>query len=73
MNSFFPAEAVYPQNYIADQRRLQILELHFGKFPTPSTFSFWKIRFKTEVCTCSQFLTEATLWIKEVLPGYWRS
>ena len=25
-----------------------------------------KIRFKTEVCTCSQFPTEALLWIKEV-------
>ena len=27
---------------------------------------FWKIRFKTEVYTCSQFPTEALLWIKEV-------
>ena len=26
----------------------------------------WKMRFKTEVCTCSQFPTEAMLWIKEV-------
>ena len=26
----------------------------------------WKIRFKTEVCACSQFLTEAVHWIKEV-------
>ena len=25
-----------------------------------------RIRFKTEVCTCSQFPTEALLWIKEV-------
>ena len=25
----------------------------------------WKIRFKTEVCTCSQFPTEALHWIKE--------
>ena len=29
-------------------------------------FPCWKIRFKTEVCTCSQFPTEAVLWIKEV-------
>ena len=29
-------------------------------------FACWKIRFKTEVCTCSQFPTEAMLWIKEV-------
>ena len=38
----------------------------FDKFPTPTTFVCWKIRFKTEVCTCSQFPTEAMLWIKEV-------
>ena len=42
------------------------LDLHFDKFPTPATFACWKIRFKTEVCTCSQFPTEAVLWIKEV-------
>ena len=41
-------------------------DLHFDKFPNPATFACWKIRFKTEVCTCSQFLTEAMLWIKEV-------
>ena len=39
----------------------------FGSpFPTPATFACWKIRFKTEVCTCSQFPTEAMQWIKEV-------
>ena len=38
----------------------------FDKFPTPATFACWKIRFKTEVCTCSQFPTEAMLWITEV-------
>ena len=35
-------------------------------FPTPQTFSCWKIRFKTEVCSCPNFPTEAMLWIKEV-------
>ena len=54
------------KNYGADQQRLQISDLHFDKFPTPATFACWKIRFKTEVCTCSQFLTEAMQWIKEV-------
>ena len=54
------------KNYGADQQRLQISDLHFAKFPTPATFACWKIRFKTEVCTCSQFLTEAMQWIKEV-------
>ena len=54
------------KNYGADPQRLQILDLHFDKFPTPATFAYWKIRFKTEVCTCSQFLTETMQWIKEV-------
>ena len=54
------------KNYGADQQRLQISDLHFDKFPTPATFACWKIRFKTEICTCSQFPTEAMQWIKEV-------
>ena len=54
------------KNYGADQQRLQISDLHFDKFPTPATFVCWKIRFKTEVCICSQFPTEAMQWIKEV-------
>ena len=54
------------KNYGADQQRLQISDLHFDKFPTPATFACWKIRFKTEVCTCSQFPTEAMQSIKDV-------
>ena len=50
----------------ADQQRLQISDLHFDKFSTSATFACWKIRLKTEVRTCSQFPTEAMLWIKEV-------
>ena len=51
--------------YGADQR-LQISDLHFDNFPTTATFACWKIRFKTEVCTCSQFPTKAMQWIIEV-------
>ena len=65
-NSVIPSEGDSSKNYGADQQRLQISDLHFGKFPTPSTFACWKIRFKIEVCTCSQFPTEAMQWIKEV-------
>ena len=54
------------KNCGADKQRLQISDLHFDKFPTPATFACRKIRFKTEVCTCSQFPTEAMQWIKEV-------
>ena len=53
-------------NYGADHQRLEISDLHFDKLPTPATFACWKIRFKTEVCTCSQFPTEAMHWIREV-------
>ena len=65
-NSVIPSEGDSSKNYGADQQRLQISDLHFNNFPTPATFACWKIRFKTEVCTCSQFPTEAMLWIKEV-------
>ena len=65
-NSFIPSEGDSSKNYGADQQRLKISDLHFDKFPTPATFGCWKIRFKTEGCTCSQFPTEAMHWIKEV-------
>ena len=53
-------------NYGADRQRLQISDIHFDKSPTPATFACWKLIFKNEVCTCSQFPTESMLWIKEV-------
>ena len=65
-NSFNPEEGRFLKNHGADQQRLQISDLHFDKFHTPTSFACWKTRFKTEVCTCSQFPTEALLWIKEV-------
>ena len=54
------------KNYGADQQRLQISDLHFDKFPTPATVACWKTRFKTEVCTCSQFPSEAMQWVELV-------
>ena len=65
-NSVIPDEEEFSNNYGADQQRLQISDPHFDKFTTPGTFACWKIRFKTEVCTCSQFPTLAMLWVKEV-------
>ena len=65
-NSFVPSEGRFSKNHGADQQRLQTSDPHFERFPTPATFACWKIRFKTEVCTCSQFPTKARLWIKEV-------
>ena len=65
-NSVIPGEGDSSKNYGTDPQRLQISDLHFDNFPTPGTFACWKIRFKTEVCTCSQFPTEVMHWIKEV-------
>ena len=65
-NSFDPNEGRFSKDCGADQQRLQISDLHFDKFPNPATFAFWKIRFKTEECTCSQFPTQVLLWIKQV-------
>ena len=62
MNLFLPMES--PQNSMAGQQRLQISELQFDKFPTLSSFSCWKIRFKTQVSSCSDFPSEAMLWIQ---------
>ena len=64
MHSSLPAEI--PHNSMAVQQRPQISELHFDKFPTHSTFSCWKIRFKTQVSSCSDFPSEAMLWIEEM-------
>ena len=65
-NLVVPSEGGFSKNYGADQQRLQISDLHFERFRTPATFACWKIRFKTELCTCAQFPTEAMQWIKEV-------
>ena len=63
-NSVFFSGGDSSKNYGADQR-LQISDLHFDKFPTPPTFACWKVRFKTEVCTCSQFLRKLCIGSKK--------
>ena len=49
------------QSYMVGQQRQQIPELQFDKFPDPQSFLVSKIRFKTQVTTCSDML-----WIIEV-------
>ena len=44
----------------------RFLTFTLTKTMSQPTFACWKKWFKTEVCTCSQFPTEATLWINEV-------
>ena len=56
----------FPQNSMVGKQRQQISELQFDKFPDPHSFLCWKIRFKNEVTTCSDFPAEAMLWINEV-------
>ena len=64
MSSLFPVDI--PQNSRVGQLRQQISELQYDKFPTPSTFICWKRRFENQVTTCSDFPSEAMLWIQEV-------
>ena len=65
MNSFLAVEI--QQNSMAVQQRLQISELQFDKFSTPSFFVLgYKIQIKTQVSSCSNFPSEAMLWINEV-------
>ena len=45
------------------QHRQQISELQFDKFPNPESFLVWKSRFKNQVATCSDFPSDAMLWI----------
>ena len=66
LTTSFTIPVKLPQNDMVGQQRQQISELQFDKFPNPQSFLVWKIRFKTQVTTCSDFPSEAMLWIKEV-------
>ena len=57
------AEAAYPQNCMVEQPRNQRISI---TSLIPSTFQCWKTSFQAEVWSCSNFPTEALLWIKEV-------
>ena len=65
-HEFFLIQRKYHRILWLYQQRLQISELHFDKFHTRSSFSCWKIRFKTQVSSCSDFPSGAMSWIKEV-------
>ena len=64
MSSSMPVE--FPQNPMVGQQRQQISELQFAQFPNPQSFLVKKIRFKNQATTCSDFPSDAILWIKEV-------
>ena len=59
MSSFILVDI--PQSFMVVQQRQQISELHFEKFPTPLSFLCWKIKFRSKVTTCSDFLSGAIL------------
>ena len=57
----FEPEIIHPtqkelilQSFVVDHERFHISGLHFFRYPTLSTFSFLKRRFKTEVRSCFQ-------------------
>ena len=53
MSSFIPLD--HPQSSMVGQQRQQISELQFGKYPTPQSNLCWKIRFRYQATTCSDF------------------
>ena len=54
------------QNYVVGQQRQQMSKLQFDKIPYSRIILGLEIRFKTQVTTCSDFPSDAMLWIKEV-------
>ena len=63
MSSTIPG--AFPQNSMVGPQRQQISELQFDTFRNPQSFLVWKIRFN-QVTACSDFPSDAMLWIKEV-------
>ena len=64
-SSSIPVEI--PQNPLVGQQRQQTSELQFDKIPYSTIICLcWKIRFKNQVTTCSDFPSDAMLWINEV-------
>ena len=63
ISSLFPLGI--PQNSMVAQQRQQISELHLDIFPAAQSFFCWKDTFTNQVTTCSDFPSEAMLWIKE--------
>ena len=57
MNSLLPVDI--PQNSMVGQQRQQVSEMQFDKFLIYNHFLCWKIRFKSQVTTCSDFPSEA--------------
>ena len=45
----------FPQNSLVGPQKQQISGLQFDKFPDPQSFLVWKMRFKNQVTTCSDF------------------
>ena len=48
------------------QPKHHISELQFEKIPTIASFQCWRTSFKTEVCSGSNYPSEAMRWIEEV-------
>ena len=62
-----PVEDGFQRNFMLEQPKYQIWELQIEKFRTPSSFLYWKMNFRTEVCSGSSSPAEAMLpWMKEV-------
>ena len=65
-NSFILVEETLQRIAVQTNNDCRFLISILTSSPTRATSACWKIRFKTEVCTCSQFPAEAMQLIKEV-------
>ena len=66
LNPLYRTGGTYSQNGVMDFPRYPISELHLVKFLDTLEFGSWKVNFKTEVCTNSEFPQITMYWIEEV-------
>ena len=59
-------EEVFQRNYMVGQPKKPHLGPAFRKIPCASTSPCWRTSFKTEVCSGSNYPSEAMRWIGEV-------
>ena len=53
----------HSKNFMVEQPKNNVSDLQFEKLPKPTTFTYWKTNFKTEVCSGSGHPAEAMPWI----------
>ena len=66
LNSLSRTGGTYSRNGMMDYSRFPISELHLGKLPYSLELQSWKVKFKTEVCSKTEYHHLTLHWITEV-------